>query len=111
MEHNRDASHDRDPVEPDASAPSAPAEPSNADRSNPEIVESSISSVPSTGTSPSAPAPDEPLPISRSERVAQIRDALRTGNYPVDLDTLAEKIMERELLAPVKSDPSDDNKD
>lgn len=48
-------------------------------------------------------------PPSRSDRVARIRAAVASGNYPVDLDKLAEKIVEREALAAGKRNPNDDN--
>lgn len=69
------------------------------------------SAEPTTDAPQTTPVtPDDPRHDgSRSERVARIRAALRSGSYPIDLDRLAEKIVEREMPAPAASDPNDDN--
>lgn len=94
------------PPEPRAQMP--PVEPCG------HAVKPAEASGPATGpssTSDQSPTGGDrrPTPPARSERVAKIRAAIATGNFPIDLDKLAEKIVEREVLAAGKRDPSDDN--
>jgi len=92
---------------PDENGPTASAVPGSPTPQEASAVESDV--VPQAMPVPPGAPSHVDDNLSRSERIARLRAALLSGNYPVDLDKLAEKIVQGKRLAPLANDPNDDN--
>lgn len=52
----------------------------------------------SAGASASSSSMDGEVSAANAARIAQIREAIRTGTYPIDLDKLASRIVDDEVV-------------
>jgi flagellar biosynthesis anti-sigma factor FlgM len=71
----------------------APASTSTSVKSDP----ASVVTLSAAGASASS-APDGEVSAANAARIVQIREAIRKGQYPIDLDKLASRIVDDEFV-------------